>query len=155
MGHRGSGLQDWGGVYPYPFGDDAFRAGEYSYESFLLLSLCEVVVDVVEDVGRVRVQVSAREGLRLVLCRVASLVQWIVGVFVFARFAWFVHAVADGDPSGVGAGPRRCRGEQPLGVRVLGPMLRWGWCWCGGTSGPPVHRLAVASGLWGACGGVL
>ena len=44
--------------------DDAFRAGGHNYESFFLLSLCEVGVHAVEDVGRVRVQVSAREGLR-------------------------------------------------------------------------------------------
>ena len=47
-----------------PFPDDVFCAGGYGDESLLLLSFCEVGVDVVEDVGRVRVQASAREGLR-------------------------------------------------------------------------------------------
>ena len=45
------GLQDGGGVYPYSFGDDVFRLGGQGYDSLLRLSLCEVGVDVVEDVG--------------------------------------------------------------------------------------------------------
>ena len=46
-----------------------------------------------EDVGRVWVQLLAPEGLCLVLWRVARVVEWVVGVFVFARSAWLVHAV--------------------------------------------------------------
>ena len=63
MGHWNGGLQDGDGVHSYPFGDDAFRAEEHGYESLFLLSFCEVGVDVVEDVGRVQVQVSACEDL--------------------------------------------------------------------------------------------
>ena len=35
---------------------------------------------------------------------VAGVVEWIVGVLVFARSAWLVHAVTDGDPCGSGRG---------------------------------------------------
>ena len=56
-------LQDRGGVHPYSLGDDALRVGRHCYESLFWLSLCEVGVDVVEDVGRVLVQVAACEGL--------------------------------------------------------------------------------------------
>ena len=111
MGHRGPELQDGGGVHSYPFGDDAFRTAGHGYESLFLLPSCEVGVDVVEDVGRVRVQASAREGLCHVFECVARVVEWIVGVFAFARSAWFVHAVAVFDPSGFGAGPDGCCGE--------------------------------------------
>ena len=55
MGYWGCGLQDSGGVPPYSFGDDVFRLGGQGYESLLRLSLCEVGVDVVEDVGCVGV----------------------------------------------------------------------------------------------------
>ena len=44
-----------GGVHPYSFGDDVLRLGGQGYESLLRLSLCEVGVDVVEDVGCVGV----------------------------------------------------------------------------------------------------
>ena len=44
----------------------------------------------------------------------------IARVFAFARSAWLVHAVADYDPGGVGAGPAGCRGEQP---RWLVPLV--------------------------------
>ena len=77
-----------------------------------------------EDVGCVRVQVSALEGLRLVLQRVARVVEWVVGGFVFARSAWLVHGVADCDPDGVGAGPGGCRGKQPLGLVLRVPWYR-------------------------------
>ena len=86
-----------------------------------LLSLCKVAVDVVEDVGCVRVEISAREGLRWVHWRVARVVELVVGVFVFARSAWPVHAVADCDPDGVRGGAGRCRAEQPLGFMPLVP----------------------------------
>ena len=55
VGYSGCGLQDRGGVHPYSFGDDVFRLGGQGYESLLRLSLCELGVDVVEDVGCVRV----------------------------------------------------------------------------------------------------
>ena len=74
-----------------------------------------------EDVGRVRVQLLAPEGLCLVLWCVARVVEWVVGVFVFARSAWLVHAVGDCDPGEVGAGPSGCCGEQPLGLLRLVP----------------------------------
>ena len=70
------------------------------------LSLCEVGVDVVEDVGCVQVKVAACEGLCPVLRCVAGVVERIVGVLVLARSAWFVHAVTDGNPCRVGAGAR-------------------------------------------------
>ena len=63
VGHRSRGLQDGGGVHPYSFGDDAFRAGGHGYESLFYLSWCEVGLDVVEDVACVRVQVWGCEGL--------------------------------------------------------------------------------------------
>ena len=50
---------------------------------------------------------------------VAGVVERIVGVFVLARSTWFVHAVTDGDPCRVGAGPGGCSGEEPFG-RVVG-----------------------------------
>ena len=53
--------------------------------------------------------------------RVAGVVEWIVGVFVFGLSAWFVHAVADCDPGGVGAGPGGCCSEYPLGFLVRVP----------------------------------
>ena len=55
MSHWGCGLQDGGGVHPYSFGDAVFRLGGQGYESLLRLSLSEVGVDVVEDVGCVGV----------------------------------------------------------------------------------------------------
>ena len=55
VGYWGCGLQDGGGVHPYSFGDDVFRLGGQGYESLLWLSLCEVGVEVVEDVGCVGV----------------------------------------------------------------------------------------------------
>ena len=51
MGYWGCGLQDGGGVHHYSFEDDVFRLGGQGCESLLRLSLCEVGVDVVEDVG--------------------------------------------------------------------------------------------------------
>ena len=75
MGYRGCGLYDRGGVYLYPFGDDALRAGEYGDDSLLMLSLCELGVNVVEDVGRVQVQVVAREGLCPLFWYVARVVE--------------------------------------------------------------------------------
>ena len=63
MGHRGCGLQGLGGVHPYSVADDVFRLGGHGYESLFWLSLCEVGVDVVQDVGCVRVKVAACEGL--------------------------------------------------------------------------------------------
>ena len=50
---------------------------------------------------------------------VAGVVERIVGVLVLARSAWFVHAVTDGDPCRVKAGPGGCSGEEPFG-RVVG-----------------------------------
>ena len=49
---------------------------------------------------------------------VAGVVEPIVGVLLLARSAWFVHAVADGDPFWVGAGPGGPCGEEPLGCVV-------------------------------------
>ena len=51
VGHWGCGLQDEVSVHPYSLGDDVFRLGGHCYESLFQLSLCEVGVDVVEDVG--------------------------------------------------------------------------------------------------------
>ena len=64
-----------------------------------------------EDVGRVRVKVAAREGLCSVFRCVAGVVEWIVGVLVLARSAWFVNAVTDGDSCRVWEGPGRRCGE--------------------------------------------
>ena len=64
-----------------------------------------------EDVDRVRVKLPAREGLCLVFLCVAGVVECIVGVLVLACSAWFVHAVTDGDPCRVGAGPGGRCGE--------------------------------------------
>ena len=77
-----------------------------------------------EDVGCVRVKVAECEGLCLVLQCVAGMVERIVGVLVLARSAWFVHAVTDGDPCQVGAGPGGRCGEQPLGCVVGVPCHR-------------------------------
>ena len=81
------------------------------------------------------VKVAACEGLCSVFRCVAGLVERIVGVLVLARSACFVHAVTDGDPCWVGAGPGGRSGEQPLrcvvgvprhrGVRV-GAVEPWG-----------------------------
>ena len=56
--------------------------------------------------------------VRVLRC-VAGVVERIVGVLVLACSAWFVHAVTDGDPCRVGAGPCGCSGEEPFG-RVVG-----------------------------------
>ena len=61
----------------------------------------------------------ACEGLCSLLRCVAGVVERIVGVLVLARSAWFVHAVMDGDPCRIGAGPRGCSGEEEFG-RVVG-----------------------------------
>ena len=61
----------------------------------------------------------ACEGLCSVLRCVAGVVERIVGVLMLARSAWFVHAVTDGHPCRVGAGPGGCSGEEPFG-RVVG-----------------------------------
>ena len=67
---------------------------------------------------------------------VAGVVERIVGVLVLARSAWLVHAVADGDPCRVGAGPGGCSGEEPFGRVVgvpryrgasVGAMVPWGY----------------------------
>ena len=55
---------------------------------------------------------------------VAGVVEQILGVLVLARSAWFVHAVTDGDPCRVGAGPGGCSGEEPLGRMVRVPSYR-------------------------------
>ena len=96
-----------------------FRLGGHGYESLFRLSLCEVGVELVGDVGCVSVWVVACEGLCLVFRCVAGVVERIVGVLVLARSARFGHAVPDGDPCRVGAGPGGCSGEEPLG-RVVG-----------------------------------
>ena len=73
------------------------------------LSMCGVTVDVVEDVGFVRVWVVACVGLCSVFRCVAGVVERIVRVLVLARSAWFVHAVTDSDSCRAGAGPHgRC-----------------------------------------------
>ena len=59
-----------------------------------------------------------------VLRCVAGVVERIVGVLVLARSAWFVHAVTDGDPCRVGAGPGGRSGEEPLGCVVGVPRYR-------------------------------
>ena len=113
-----------------------FAFGGHGYEFLFWLSLYEVGVDVVEDVGRVRVKVAACEGLCSVLPRVAGVVEWVVGVLVPARSAWFVHAVTDGDSCRVGAGPGGRSGEQPFGCVVgvprhcgvrFGAVEPWGY----------------------------
>ena len=48
-----------------------------------------------------------------------TVVEAIVRVLVPARSAWLVHAVMDGDPCWVGAGPGGCSGEERFG-RVVG-----------------------------------
>ena len=55
---------------------------------------------------------------------VAGVVERIVGVLVLACSAWFLHAVTDGDPCRVEAGPGGCSGEEPF-RRVVGvPLYR-------------------------------
>ena len=89
-----------------------------------------------EDVGCVRLNVAAFEGLRSVLRCVAGVVERIVGVLVPARSASFVHSVTDGDPCRIGAGPGGRCGEQPLGCVVgvasqrgvpVGAVEPWGY----------------------------
>ena len=63
VGNRGLVLQNGGVVHPYSLGDDTFCAGGHGYESLFWLSLCEVGVDVVEDVRIGQAQVVACEGL--------------------------------------------------------------------------------------------
>ena len=67
---------------------------------------------------------------------VAEVVERIVGVLVLARSAWFVHAVTNGDPCRVGAGPRGRCGEEPFGCLVgvprycgvrVGAVGSWGY----------------------------
>ena len=77
-----------------------------------------------EDVGRVRVKVAAREGLCSVFRCVAAVVEWIVGVLLLACSAWFVHAVTDGNSCRVGAGPGWRCGKWPLGFVVRVPRHR-------------------------------
>ena len=155
VGHGGLGVQDGAGEHPYSSRDDVIRLGGQGYESLFWLSLCEVGVDVVEDVGCVRVKVAACEGLCPVRRCVAGVVERIVGALVLARSAWFVHAVTDGSPCPVGAGPGGHCGEQPLGC-VVG-VLRHRGVRVGAVKimGLPMRRLVVAGGLWGGCGGVL
>ena len=116
-----------GVVYtPISFGDDALRVEGHGYESLFLLSLCEVAVDVVEDVGRVPVWVAACEGLCSVFRCVAGVLEQIVGL---------VHAVTDGNSCWVGAGPGGRCGEKPVrfvvgvprhcGARI-GALQTWG-----------------------------
>ena len=54
------------------------RSGGHGYECLFWLSLCEVGVDVVEDVGCVRVKVEAFEGLCSAFWCVAGVVERIV-----------------------------------------------------------------------------
>ena len=77
-----------------------------------------------EDVGCVWVWVVACEGLCSVLRCVAGVVERIVGVLVLACSAWLVHAVTDGDPCRVGAGPGGCSGEELFGRVVRVPRYR-------------------------------
>ena len=65
---------------------------------------------------------------------VAGVVERIVRVLVLARSARLVHAVTDGDPCRVGAGPRGCSGEEPFVVGVpcyrgvsVGAVEPWGY----------------------------
>ena len=106
------------GVAYTPISFDMMCLACRGYESLFWLSLCEVGVDVVEDVECVWVKVAACEGLCSVLRCVAGLVERIVGVLLLARSAWFVHAVTNGDPCRFGAGPGGRCGEQPLGCVV-------------------------------------
>ena len=101
-----------------------FRLGGHGYESLFWLFLCEVGGDVVDDVDCVQIRVAACEGLCLVLRCVAGVVERIVGVLLLACSAWFVHAVEDGDPCRVGAGPRGRCGEPPLRCVVGVPSHR-------------------------------
>ena len=89
-----------------------------------------------EDAGRVRVKVAACDGLCSMFRCVAGVVERIVGVLVLAPFAWFVHAVTNGDSCWVGAGPGGRCGEQPLGFVVgvarhhgirIGAVEPWGY----------------------------
>ena len=52
---RGCGLQDGGGVHPHSYGDDVFRLWGHGFESLFRLSLCEVGLNVVEDVDCLRI----------------------------------------------------------------------------------------------------
>ena len=54
---------------------------------------------------------------------VAGVVERIVGVLVLASSTWLVHAVKDGDPCRVGAGPCGCSGEEPLAHAVCGASM--------------------------------
>ena len=66
--------------------------GGHGYESLFWLCLCEVGVDVLEDVGRVQVEVAACEGVCSVFRFVAGVVERIVGVLVLARSALAIPA---------------------------------------------------------------
>ena len=68
------------------------------------------------------------------------MVEWIVGVFVFARSAWLEHAFADCDPGGVGAGPGSFRVEQRLG------FMYWVPCYCGVGVGAVEPRCQTCIG---------
>ena len=127
---------------PIPLEMMCFALGGHGFESPFWLSLYEVGVDVVEDVGRVKIKVAAFEGLCSVLRCVAGVVEWIVGMLVLARSAWFVHAVTDGDPTWVGAGPGVRCGEQPLGCVAGVPRHR---CVCAGVVEPWGYPCV---GLW-------
>ena len=56
---------------------------------------------------------------------VAGVVEQIVGLLVLACSAWLVHAVTDGDPCRVGAGPGGCSAEEPFWCVVGVPRYRW------------------------------
>ena len=113
---------------------------ELSVKKSRSVSLCEVGVDVVQDAGRVRVNVAACEGLYSVFRCVAGVEEQIVGVLVLARSAWFVHTVTDCDSCRVMAGRGGPCGEQPSrcvvgvarhhGVRV-GAVEPWGYPFVG------------------------
>ena len=60
---------------PIPLEMMCFALGGHGYESLFRLSLCEVGVDVVGDVGCVRVWVVVCEGLCLALRCVAGVVE--------------------------------------------------------------------------------
>ena len=78
---------------------------------------------------------------------VAGVVERIVGVLVLARSAWFVHAVTDGNPCRVGAGPGGRCGEEPSGCVVGVP--RYGGVCVGAVEpwGHPGGRIRVLSRL--------
>ena len=76
---------------------------------------------------------------------VAGVVERIVGVLVLARSAWLVHAVTDGDPCRVGAGPCGCSGEEPFG-RVFGVPR---YCWVSvGAVEPWATDASACGGRW-------